>query len=67
MLDCIYAPYEWKSRKEVMGLLRKYGFVNITQLLRGIETDQIEQLTRGIPYAEVKYGEGQLKFIAKKS
>ena len=67
MLDCIYAPYEWKSRKEVMGLLRKYGFVNITQLLRGVETDQIEQLTRGISYAEVKYGEGQLKFIAQKS
>ena len=35
--------------------------------LRRIETDQIEQLTRGISYAEVKYGEGQLKFIAQKS
>ena len=48
-------------------MLRKYGFVNITQLLRGVETDQTEQLTQGIPYAEVKYGEGQLKFIAQKS
>ena len=66
MLDCIYAPYEWKSRAEVIGLLKKYGFANIYQFLRGVETDQIEQVTMGIPYAEAKYGEAQLKFIAEK-
>ena len=66
MLDCIYAPYEWKSRAEVIGLLKKYGFANMYQFLRGVETDQIEQVTMDIPYAEVKYGEAQLKFIAEK-
>ena len=64
--DCTYAPYEWKSRNEVIRLLEKYNFTNIKQLKRGVESDQIEQVTNGLPYAEVKYGEAQLKFICDK-
>lgn len=67
IMDCCYAPYEWKSRDEVIALLRQHGFSAIRQLTRGIATDQIEQISAGLPHAREKYGEGQLKFLATKS
>jgi ubiquinone/menaquinone biosynthesis C-methylase UbiE len=66
MLDCMNAPYEWKSKEEVLSLLKKYGFDDIIQLTRGISTDQVEQVSTGLSYAKEKYGEAQLKFICKK-
>ena len=66
MLDCCYAPYEWKSGEEVKNLLSKYGFGEIKQLKRGVEIDAIEQISLERPYAVLKYGEGQLKYLAKK-
>ena len=66
MLDCCYAPYEWKSGEEVRGLLQKYGFGEIKQLMRGVEVDAIEQISLGRPFSIDKYGEGQLKYLAKK-
>jgi SAM-dependent methyltransferase len=66
MMDCFYAPYEWKSAAAVRGLLAKHGFVAVKQLLRGVPADPIEQIGIGAAYARVKYGEGQLKFIARK-
>lgn len=64
ILDYAYPPYEWKSHAEVVALLQKYGFSDIRQLTRGVATDQIEQVTTGLPYARVKYGEAQLKYLA---
>ena len=64
IMDCLNAPYEWKSRAEVEALLIKHGFDEPRQLTRGVSIDQIEQVTMGIPHAAVKYGEAQLKFIA---
>ncbi|MFH1985887.1 MAG: methyltransferase domain-containing protein [Pseudomonadota bacterium] len=64
IMDCLYAPYEWKSRAEVVAMLKANGFTQIRQLTRGVAIDQIEQVSAGLPYAEVKYGEAQLKFIA---
>ena len=66
IMDCCYAPYEWKSRDDVEALLVKYGFGDIRQLIRGVAIDQIEQISNGLPFADVKYGEGQLKFLATK-
>jgi len=66
MLDSMNAPYEWKSKNKVIDLLKKYQFDDILQLKRGVASDQIEQISAGLPYAEIKYGEGQLKFIAIK-
>jgi len=66
MMDCFYAPYEWKAGEEVKALLTKHGYSQILQLLRGVEIDAIEQITAGRPYASAKYGEGQLKYIAQK-
>ncbi len=67
LMDCLYAPYEYKPRDEVIALLEKHGFSDIRQLTRGVAIDQIEQVSAGLPYAEVKYGEAQLKFLATKS
>lgn len=64
ILDYAYPPYEWKSAAEVEALMAKYGFGDIRQLKRGIATDQIEQVTTGLPHAAVKYGEAQLKYLA---
>jgi len=66
LMDCLYAPYEYKSREGVIALLEKHGFSDIRQLTRGVAIDQIEQVTTGLPFAEVKYGEAQLKFLANK-
>lgn len=66
LMDCFYSPYEWKSKAEVTALLEKHGFTDIKQLIRGVAIDQIEQVSAGLPYAEVKYGEAQLKFLAQK-
>ena len=67
MMDCFYAPYEWKTAPEVKALLAEHGFGEIRQLTRGVAVDAIEQISARAPYAKVKYGEGQLKFIARKT
>ena len=67
IMDCLYAPYEWKSRAAVVGMLERNGFSEIRQLTRGVATDQIEQVSTGLPHADVKYGEAQLKFLATRT
>lgn len=67
IMDCLYAPYEWKSKKEVVEMLQHNGFEDIVQLTRGVAIDQIEQVSTNLPYAEAKYGEAQLKFLARRS
>jgi ubiquinone/menaquinone biosynthesis C-methylase UbiE len=66
MLDFLYAPYEYKSSEEIKTMLRRHGFDDIRQLTRGVASDQIEQISAGIPHARVKYGESQLKYLATK-
>jgi ubiquinone/menaquinone biosynthesis C-methylase UbiE len=67
IMDCCYAPYEWKSNADVTALMARHGFKDIKQLTRGVDIDQIEQISTGLPYAEVKYGEGQLKYLATRA
>ncbi|MEQ8667402.1 MAG: class I SAM-dependent methyltransferase [Rhodospirillales bacterium] len=66
IMDCLFAPYEWKSKQQVIDLMDKYGFTDFRQMLRGIDSDPIEMVSRGIPYATVKYGDAQVKFLATK-
>jgi ubiquinone/menaquinone biosynthesis C-methylase UbiE len=37
IMDCCYAPYEWKSGDDVRAMLSAHGFNDIHQLLRGVE------------------------------
>lgn len=66
IMDYLYPPYEWKYKIEVEALLKKHGFGSLKQLTRGVATDQIEQVSAGLPYADIKYGEAQLKYLAVK-
>ena len=63
IMDCCFAPYEWRSKEQVISLLEQNGYIEIFQLTRGVDIDQIEQISTGRPYADVCYGEGQLKFV----
>ena len=66
LMDNLYAPYEYRSSEDVISLLARNNFTDISQLKRGVAIDQIEQVTMQLPYAEEKYGESQLKFICKR-
>ncbi len=67
MMCAYYGPYQWRARAEVEALLHEHGFTDLRQLTRGIEIDQIEQVTQNIPHARAKYGEAQLKYLARRS
>jgi ubiquinone/menaquinone biosynthesis C-methylase UbiE len=64
MMCAFYATYQWRARQEVEALLMREGFRDLRQLTRGADFDQIEQVSIGIPFADVKYGEAQLKYLA---
>ena len=64
--DCLNAPYEYKSKKQIIKILNKHNFKVLKQLNRGVKTDQIEQISSGLPYGEIKYGDGQVKLICEK-
>ncbi len=67
VMDCLYAPYEWKSKSEVEQLMSAHGFKDFQQLVRGVSSDPIEMVSLGIPFADVKYGDAQLKYLALKA
>ena len=65
-MDMLYAPYEYKSLEQIKLLLSDSGFNDFIQLKRGVPSDQIEQISQGIPYHKEKYDEGQVKIISTK-
>lgn len=67
MMCAFYATYQWRAQKEVEALLDREGFDELKQLTRGMDFDQIEQVSTGVPYAGIKYGEAQLKYLARKA
>ena len=64
--DSLKAPYEYKTKSEIIKLLSKNGFQVEKQLTRGVSSDNIEKISSGMPYGKIKYGEGQIKFICTK-
>ena len=66
LMDCLYAPYEYKSLDQIKLWLNETGFNNFIQLKRGVPSDQIEQISQGLPYNKEKYDEGQVKIISTK-
>lgn len=66
IIACAFAPYQFLPRSEVEGLLAKAGFTDLRLLSRGYSYDYSERIARGEPYASLKYGEGQLRMIARK-
>lgn len=66
LMDCLYAPYEYKSLQEIESLLKSNGFVELKQLKRGVPSDQIEQVSTNLPFAKIKYGDSQVKIVCSK-
>ena len=64
--DFLYAPYEYKPAADIKAMLGRHGFGDLRQLMRGVASDQIEQVSAGLSFAVVKYGEAQLKYLATK-
>jgi SAM-dependent methyltransferase len=67
IVACIFAPYEFLPRSQVEKLLCAAGFTDLKLLKRGIEIDYSEKISRGEPYADLKYGEGQLRYLARRA
>ena len=67
IMACFFGPYEFSPRTEIDSLLTDAGFEEPRLLTRGIDIDFSEKIARGEPFADIKYGEGQLKYIARKA
>jgi ubiquinone/menaquinone biosynthesis C-methylase UbiE len=67
VVACIFAPYEFLPQSEVEEMLRAAGFADLRLLKRGIDIDYSEKIARGEPYADLKYGEGQLRYLARRA
>ena len=64
MLANFYVPYERRPKAQVEALLRECGLGDLRQLTRGAPDEPAEQISRGAPFANVKYGEGPLRYLA---
>jgi ubiquinone/menaquinone biosynthesis C-methylase UbiE len=66
MLANFYVLYERRPKAQVEALLRECGFGDLRQLVRGTHDEPAEQIRRGAPFAQLKYGEGPLRYLATK-
>jgi ubiquinone/menaquinone biosynthesis C-methylase UbiE len=66
MVANCYVAYERRPQVEVETLLYNCGFTDLRQLTHGTEFDQIEYVTQGRPFAKIKYGEAQLKYLCRR-
>lgn len=64
MLDHVLVPINLRlTPSEVESSLISAGAANIRRLSRGTDFDRIERIHQGDPYAEVKYGAGENRFV----
>lgn len=67
LVACVYGPYQPVSKSTFETMLRESGFTDLRQLTRGTAIDEIEQISAGRPFAQLKYGEAQLKYLARRA
>ncbi|MBF0244778.1 MAG: class I SAM-dependent methyltransferase [Planctomycetes bacterium] len=64
MLDHVMVPINIRlTPAEIDQSLSVAGAVNIRRLTRGTDFDRVERIHQGDPYAEVKYGVGENRFV----
>ena len=64
MLDHVMAPInERLTPDEISGALEAAGACDIRRLTRGADFDRIEQIHRGSPFATVKFGVGENRYV----
>ncbi|MGH9769644.1 MAG: methyltransferase domain-containing protein [Blastocatellia bacterium] len=67
MLDHVMVPINIRlTPDEITACLEEAGATAIRRLTRGADFDRIERTHRGEPFAEVKYGVGENRFIFSK-
>lgn len=68
MLDHVMVPVNIRLRPaEIEECLRRVGAIDIQRLGRGTEFDRIERIYQGEPYATIKYGVGENRYVFTKS
>ncbi len=67
LLDHVMAPINLRlTPEEIERSLRASGATRIRRLTRGADFDRIEQIYRQDPFAEVKYGVGENRYVFTK-
>ena len=67
ILDHIMAPINIRSTcKEIESWLKEAGASEFRRLNRGTDFDRVEQVYQKKPYAELKFGVGDQRYLFKK-
>ena len=67
ILDHIMVPINIRSTPEqVESLLRAAGATDLVRLARGADFDRVERIYRGEPFARVKFGVGENRYLFSK-
>lgn len=68
MLDHVMVPINLRlTAEEITTRLEKAGASGIRRLTRGTDFDRVEAIHRGDPFAEVKFGIGEHRFVFSKN
>jgi hypothetical protein len=67
MLDHVLVPVNIRlTPEEIEGCLADAGAVDIRRLTRGADFDRIERIHQKEPYADLKYGVGENRYVFSK-
>ncbi len=67
MLDHVMVPINIRlAPNEIIACLEEAGATAARRLTRGADFDRVERIHRGEPFAEIKYGVGENRFIFSK-
>jgi ubiquinone/menaquinone biosynthesis C-methylase UbiE len=67
MLDHVLVPINVRlTREEIENCLAESGATSIRRLTRGADFDRIERIYQNDPYADLKYGVGENRFVFSK-
>ena len=66
-LDHVMVPINLRlTAEDIVSALKTAGACSIRRLTRGVEFDRIESIHRRDPYADVKYGVGEHRYVFSK-
>jgi len=67
MLDHVLVPINLRlTPSEIEDCLARAGTIHVKRLRRGADYDRIEQIFRNKPYADIKYGVGENRYVFSK-
>jgi ubiquinone/menaquinone biosynthesis C-methylase UbiE len=67
MLDHVLVPINVRlTPSQIENCLKNSGAANVRRLRRGADFDRVEQIFQNRPYAEIKYGVGENRYVFSK-